>query len=173
MQYDVLIGEHTRKVVVQRAGAAWTVTVDGTVYDVDAARVDGAMLSLLVGQRGVAGPSRSVPAVVVSGKMPGALAVHVNGRQLPVTISESGRARRRGAAAAGAGPQRLTAPMPGKVVRVLVALGDDVEAGQGLVVVEAMKMENELRAAKAGRVVSVSVIEGQSVDAGAVLAVVE
>ena len=63
--------------------------------------------------------------------------------------------------------------MPGKVVRVLVAPGDAVEAGQGLVVVEAMKMENELRAAKAGRVVSVSVTEGQSVDAGAVLAVVE
>ena len=173
MQYDVLIGEHTRKVVVQRAGAAWTVTVDGTVFDVDAARVDGATLSLLVGQVGVAGPSRSVPAVVVLGKMPGALGVHVNGRQLPVTISESGRARRRGAAAVGAGPQRLTAPMPGKVVRVLVSPGDDVEAGQGLVVVEAMKMENELRAGKAGRVASVSAVEGQSVDAGAVLAVVE
>ena len=63
--------------------------------------------------------------------------------------------------------------MPGKVVRVLVAPGDAVAQGQGLIVVEAMKMENELRAAKAGRVASVSVVEGQSVDAGAVLAVVE
>ena len=59
------------------------------------------------------------------------------------------------------------------VIEVMVAPGDTVEAGQGLVVVEAMKMENELRAAKAGRVTSVSVTEGQSVDAGAVLAVVE
>ena len=63
--------------------------------------------------------------------------------------------------------------MPGKVVRVLVAPGDQVAARQGLVVVEAMKMENELRAVRAGRVASVAVIEGQSVDAGAVLAVVE
>ncbi len=173
MQYDVLIGERTRNVVVQRAADAWTVTVDGQAFDVHAARVDAAILSLLVGQRGAPGPSRSVPAVVVSGKSPGALGVHVNGRQLHVTITESGRGRRRGAAAVGAGPQRLTAPMPGRVVRVLVGPGDVVEPGQGLVVVEAMKMENELRAAKAGRVVSVSAVEGQSVDAGAVLAVVE
>ena len=173
MQYDVVIGERTRKVVVLRVGEAWRVTVDEVPYEVQATRVDGALLSLLVGQGGAA-PSRSVPAVVVSGKAAGALGVHVNGRQLAVAISESGRSRRRGGAAAhGIGPLRLTAPMPGKVVRVLVAPGDAVEAGQGLVVVEAMKMENELRAAKAGRVVSVSVTEGQSVDAGAVLAVVE
>ncbi len=173
MQYDVVIGTRTRKVLVLRAGDAWRVTVDDVTYEVQATRVDRALLSLLVGQ-GSARPSRSVPAVVVAGKAAGTLGVHVNGRQLAVTISESGRARRRGGAAApGAGPQRLTAPMPGKVVRVLVAPGDAVEAGQGLVVVEAMKMENELRAAKAGRVASVSVVEGQSVDAGAVLAVVE
>ena len=84
------------------------------------------------------------------------------------------RSRRRiGAGADGAGPQRIVAPMPGKVVRVLVKPGDAVEARQGLVVVEAMKMENELRAARAGTVAAVSVVEGQSVDAGAVLAVVE
>lgn len=173
MQYDVVIGERTRKVVVLRVGDQWRVTVDDATYEVQATRVDGALLSLLVGQ-GPATPSRSVPAVVVAGKAAGALGVHVNGRQLAVAISESGRSRRRGGAAAhGTGPQRLTAPMSGKVVRVLVAPGDAVEAGHGLVVVEAMKMENELRAAKAGRVASVLVVEGQSVDAGAVLAVVE
>ena len=63
--------------------------------------------------------------------------------------------------------------MPGKVVRVLVKPGDEVKARQGLVVVEAMKMENELRAARDGRVRDVGVAEGQSVDAGAVLLVVE
>jgi biotin carboxyl carrier protein len=173
MQYDVVIGERARKVVVLRVGDQWRVTVDDATYEVQATRVDEALLSLLVGQ-GADTPHRSVPAVVVSGKAAGVRGVHVNGRQLHVTISESGRSRRRGGAAAhGAGPQRLTAPMPGKVVRVLVAPGDAVAAGQGLVVVEAMKMENELRAAKAGRVASVSVAEGQSVDAGAVLAVVE
>ncbi len=148
-------------------------TVDGTPFEVDAARVDGALWSLLVGG-GSGVPSRSVPAVVVPGRTRGELGVHVNGRQVLLAISESGRARVRGGAAApGHGPQRLTAPMPGKVVKVLVQPGDLVEAGQGLIVVEAMKMENELRAAKAGRVASVAVTEGQSVDAGAVLAVVE
>lgn len=173
MQYDVTIGERTRKVLVQRDGEAWLVTVDGTPFAVQAARVDAALWSLLVGDAG-GRATRSVPAVVVPGRAAGELGVHVNGRQVRLTVGESGRGRTRGGPAAhGKGPQRLTAPMPGKVVRVLVAPGDTVEAGQGLIVVEAMKMENELRAAKAGTVASVSVSEGQSVDAGAVLAVVE
>lgn len=71
------------------------------------------------------------------------------------------------------GPQVLTAPMPGKVVKVLVAEGDEVEEGQGVVVIEAMKMENELRATKAGVVVGVSVSEGQTVEGGAELARIE
>ena len=98
MQYDVVIGERTRKVVVLRAGEAWRVTVDDVPYEVQATRVDRALLSLLVGQ-GAAIPSRSVPAVVVAGKAAGTLGVHVNGRQLAVTVSESGRARRRAAIA--------------------------------------------------------------------------
>ena len=69
--------------------------------------------------------------------------------------------------ASGAG--QVVAPMPGRVVRVLVAAGDDVAARQGLVVVEAMKMENELTAPRAGRVAEVAVVEGQSVEAGRLL----
>jgi biotin carboxyl carrier protein len=174
VHYDVVIGERTRKVIVQRAGEAWRISVDGATFAVHAARVDSFVWSLLVGDGEAGGTTRSVPAVIVPGKARGELGVHVNGRQVLLSIAESGRAQaRRGPTAHGSGPQRLTAPMPGKVVKVLVAPGDTVEAGQGLVVVEAMKMENELRALKAGRVVSVSVAEGQSVDAGAVLAVVE
>jgi biotin carboxyl carrier protein len=63
--------------------------------------------------------------------------------------------------------------MPGKIVRLLVAPGDAVEPRQGLVVIEAMKMENELRASRAGRVKSLKVAEGQSVDAGTLLVTVE
>jgi len=70
------------------------------------------------------------------------------------------------------GPQRIDAPMPGKVVRVLVKQGDSVEEGQGLVVVEAMKMENELKSPKAGVVRELHAQEGQPVEAGAKLAVV-
>jgi biotin carboxyl carrier protein len=71
------------------------------------------------------------------------------------------------------GEQSVKAPMPGRVVRVLVAAGDEVSVGQGIVIVEAMKMENELRAPKTGRVKNVSVSAGTSVDAGKVLVVIE
>lgn len=71
------------------------------------------------------------------------------------------------------GRQNIVAPMPGRVVRVLIQAGDDVAAGQGVIVVEAMKMQNEIKSPKAGRVVEVRVAEGATVNANQVLAVVE
>jgi biotin carboxyl carrier protein len=71
------------------------------------------------------------------------------------------------------GRQTLTAPMPGRIVRVLVKAGDEVREGQGLVVVEAMKMENEMKSPKGGKVVEVLVSEGQTVEGNAKLCVVE
>ena len=82
-------------------------------------------------------------------------------------------AGRRGAGAGTEGPRPVKAPMPGRVVRVLVEVGDEVDAGQGVVVIEAMKMQNELKAPKAGRVVRVGVAVGDTVGLGDVLAVVE
>ena len=174
MQYEVTIGTRTRRVLVQRAGTQWRVTLDGTPHLVHAARIDEATLSLLLAGAEGTPAVRSVRAVVAPRIAGGDLDVHVNGRHVAATVRSAGAGRRRAGASDGAGgPQRIVAPMPGKVVRILVAAGDTVTARQGLVVVEAMKMENELRAARAGRVVSVAVAEGQSVDAGAVLAVVE
>jgi biotin carboxyl carrier protein len=97
--------------------------------------------------------------------------VHVDGHAIPVSL-EGRRGRRKGALAGGDGEQRILAPMPGKVLKVLVKPGDEVAARQGLVVVEAMKMENELTAARAGVVREVSVSEGASVEAGRLLVVV-
>jgi biotin carboxyl carrier protein len=71
------------------------------------------------------------------------------------------------------GRQQLTAPMPGKIVRVLLSVDEAVASGQGVVVVEAMKMQNEIKSPKSGRVVEIRVNEGDTVDAGQVLAVVE
>ena len=71
------------------------------------------------------------------------------------------------------GRQSIVASMPGKVVRVLVALGDEVEAGQGLIVVEAMKMQNEMKAARAGRVIALSAAAGATVIAGEILVTIE
>ena len=95
------------------------------------------------------------------------------GRTVAVVVN--GRTRRRGGTedAGRDGVQSVTAPMPGRVVRILVSPGDTVAARQGVVVVEAMKMENELRSPKAGTVREVSVTTGTSVEAGRVLVVIE
>jgi biotin carboxyl carrier protein len=80
--------------------------------------------------------------------------------------------RNRAGAAEAEGRQQVVAPMPGKVIRVLVATGDEVQAGQGLMVVEAMKMQNEIRTPKSGTIERVPVREGQTVNAGEVVAIV-
>jgi len=92
--------------------------------------------------------------------------------QLDVTISDPSR-QARDSRAVAAGPERIVSQMPGKVVRVLVAEGDEVEAGAGLVVVEAMKMENEIVAEKGGKVTKVAVAPGEAVEGGALLLVIE
>ena len=81
--------------------------------------------------------------------------------------------KRSGGAAGAQGRASILAPMPGKVVRVLVGIDDQVVAGQGIVVVEAMKMQNELKAPRDGRVTAILVAEHDGVNAGAVLAVIE
>jgi biotin carboxyl carrier protein len=95
----------------------------------------------------------------------------VAGHAVPVALANR-RRRARAMLGAGNGDQRVVAPMPGKVVKVLVAVGDSVEARQGLVVVEAMKMENELTVSRAGIVAKIEVTEGTSVEAGRLLLVV-
>jgi biotin carboxyl carrier protein len=98
--------------------------------------------------------------------------VVLNGHRFEIEVHDprrwAGQSSRRG----GGDVESVAAPMPGKVVRVLVAAGDTVEAGQGLLVVEAMKMQNEMKAARAGRVITVTVAEGATVTAGEVLATI-
>jgi biotin carboxyl carrier protein len=99
--------------------------------------------------------------------------VTIGGRRLRVELEDPRRASRKSSGRRTEGPLQVTAPMPGKIVRLLVAPGDEVTAGQGLVVMEAMKMQNELKAARPGRVVAIPVHEGDTVGAGAVLAIIE
>lgn len=103
---------------------------------------------------------------------PAALVVVIDGYRFEIEVRDPRRFARRSAGAGGEGVQTVAAPMPGKVVRVLVAAGDSVEAGQGLLVVEAMKMQNEMKAARAGSVLSISAREGDTVAAGEVLATI-
>lgn len=186
MTFEVAVGERVRTVSVVRKGAVLHVELDGTLHIVDARRVSESVISMLIQRDGIAAPSRSVDAAFAhasgaaraaqTAAASGDFDVHVAGRTVPVEIRPAGsfgRQKKAGSGGSGSGPQRVVAPMPGKVVRVLVKAGDEVKARQGLVVVEAMKMENELRAARDGRVRDIAVTEGQSVDAGAVLLVIE
>lgn len=184
MIFEIAIGDTLRTVGIVRKGGMLHVDLDGRTHIVDARRISDSVVSMLVQVDGASAPSRSVdaafavqqPARRSPGEGGGDFDVHLDGRTIPVQIRAAGSFGRQNNAAAGApatGPQRVVAPMPGKVVRVLVKPGDDVKTRQGLVVVEAMKMENELRAPRDGRVRDVAVAEGQSVDAGAVLLVVE
>ena len=106
----------------------------------------------------------------VTARPNGEYLIQFPGVDVPVVVD--GRRRRQGqAAGAGKGEQRIVAPMPGRIVKVLVKPGQSVSARQPLLVVEAMKMENELRAPRGGTVAEVRVAEGSSVEANAVLVV--
>lgn len=175
MTFEMAAGNAAHTVSVTRKGALLHVAIGGRTVVVDARRVGEMTLSLLVAAEGAPALVQSVDASLAAQRTAGGFDVHMAGRTIPVQVRQAGGFGRQktAGAAAGAGPQRIVAPMPGKIVRVLVAAGEAVKARQGLVVVEAMKMENELRAARDGRVREVSVREGQSVDAGAMLLVVE
>lgn len=170
MQFDLEIGGRVRRILVERRDGRVQVAVDDRRFAVDHRALGGDRWSLLVEEGG--GVVTSVEAAVLARPGSAALEVTVDGVAMPATLV-SAFGRRAGEAAAGVGPQQVTAPMPGKVLRVLVAPGDAVEPRQGLVVIEAMKMENELRAGRAGRVTAVRVVAGQSVEAGAPLVLVE
>ena len=103
----------------------------------------------------------------------GCVIVFIDGHRFEVEIRDPRRWSRQSGRQGVEGRLNVVAPMPGKIVRLLVAEGDTVEAGQGLLVVEAMKMQNEMKAPKAGRVVSLTAREGATVAASDVLAAIE
>ena len=111
--------------------------------------------------------------IVVREAPDGALDVHVNGNHYVARVSDPRRLSRKRGGTLLEGRQNVLAPMPGKVVRLLIAVGDEVTAGQGLMVVEAMKMQNEIKSPKAGKIVAIAVAEGVPVNPGQVLLSVE
>jgi biotin carboxyl carrier protein len=170
MRYEVEIGGRLTQVVVTRQGDGYAITVDGRARQVDAARIDAHTLSLVVDGRW------SSEVSIAAQPAGGRIDVHIGAIPIAVTLNGRRRWGRKGEGAGsgpGSGPQRLVAPMPGKVVRVLVKAGDAVAARQPVVVVEAMKMENELRASRDGTVAEIHVREGMSVEAGALLLVIQ
>jgi biotin carboxyl carrier protein len=163
MIFDATVDGLTMRVEVRGGDGKYRVTVDGRPRDIDARETGRHFLSLLV-------DGRSREAGIE--KAPGGYTVVLEDDVVQVDLQDASRSASAPVRKVS-GPARVTAPMPGRIVRVLVVPGEDVVAGQGLIVVEAMKMENELKAPRAGRVQGVPAREGQPVDTGALLVVLE
>jgi biotin carboxyl carrier protein len=171
-RFEVVVGGRVHSVHVEPADGPTRVRVridDGDVIVVDAAVVGSPNAATTWSIRDVATGIVSTAAVTLGSSGDGETVVA--GHAVPVALANR-RRRARAILGAGNGDQRVVAPMPGKVVKVLVAVGDSVEARQGLIVVEAMKMENELTVSRAGTVAKIEVTEGTSVEAGRLLIVV-
>ena len=160
-----LAGETVPIEVTGEAGRYRVIVGDDAGSDVDARQVAEGIWSILIG-----GASH----IVDVSEEDGVSLVEVDGESYSIRVEEETRyiIRTRGGKV-GAGGQVLKAPMPGKVVLVEVQVGQIVAAGDGLIVLEAMKMENEFRAAAAGTVVEIRVEAGQAVNLGDVLVVIE
>ncbi|GAC1679504.1 MAG: acetyl-CoA carboxylase biotin carboxyl carrier protein subunit [Candidatus Acidiferrum sp.] len=155
----------TRLVEFARAEERWQVTLDGQRVDADPVEVAPNTFSILL--HGRAYEMRVSPAV------DGSLMVQTATREFSVEVLDPRAWRGRHPSAEAEGRQQIVAPMPGKVVRLLVKEGDMVDVGQGLLVVEAMKMQNEIRSPKNGRIERLIAKEGQLVNAGETLAWVD
>ena len=166
MKYTTIVDGREQVVEVLPRENGYLVVVGDRALDIDAFQLQGVALSLIVG-------SGSYRCDIEQGR-DGKVSVLVGESVYPLEILDERKLRLRRAAGKFTleGPQRVDAPMPGKVTRVLVKVGDEVQEGQGLVVVEAMKMENELKSPKAGKVSELHAVEGSAVESGAKLVVV-
>jgi biotin carboxyl carrier protein len=166
MTYDIVVDGQNHRVELTRGERNWLCKMDDQLFEVDAALTARDVMSLLLGG----------DAFEVKRERPLAGDVHmvIGSECYAVQVQDARSLHTRRARGVGdAGSQRITAPMPGKIVRVLVAETDRVKAGQGIIVVEAMKMQNELRSPKDGRVQRVLTSEGSTVNAGDTLVVIE
>ena len=162
MKLSVRVRDHVHDVVVTRQNGHYIVEIDGRPHVVDSHKLENNFYTLVTDER----------SYEVSVERDGeAYKVRRGAAQLDVTISDPSRQARATLATDG-GPEKVVSQMPGKVVRVLVAEGDEVEAGAGLVVVEAMKMENEIATVKGGKVTKIAVAQGEAVEGGALLLIV-
>jgi biotin carboxyl carrier protein len=161
MLFEVTTAGESARIEVRESQGRYRVSIGEKMLELDLVRIGDHELSLLVD-----GTSHDVTLE----KTPEGFAVVLRGDRFDVEIKDAVKGAVLGRAASG--PLKLTAPMPGKIVKLLVAPGDFVEAGLGVLVMEAMKMENELKAGRAGTVQEIKVKEGQAVEMGALLAVI-
>jgi biotin carboxyl carrier protein len=168
MKLTADIDGQTYALELQRAGTRILAAVDGRHYELEARETEAGSLLLIVGGRVYECRADAQP------QPGGTREVQVGEELYQVTLIDLKRLRNApGAGAAAGGRVQIKASMPGKVVRLLVEAGAPVEAGDGLVIVEAMKMQNELKSPKSGKVVEIHTQMGATVNAGEVLITVE
>lgn len=169
MMLEVEVDEGMRRLELERDGAGYVVRTEGRAIAADLCELTPGVLSLLIEGRSYR--CVLVPSLVssVDQRM-----IAIRGREYRVGVTDPRSLReRRKRSGVGNGKLLIKASIPGRVARVLVAAGDEVNAHQAILVIEAMKMQNELKAARDGRVAEVRVAAGDTVAAGQVLAVLE
>ena len=165
MTYEVIVGGKARRLELEKAAGGWACRLDGQPVPIDAVITRRDVLSLLVN-----GHAYEIKREQTATD----LHLWVGRSRFAVELRDprSLRSRQR-AAGDEKGPRKVLAPMPGRIVRLLAAENSEVEAGQGIVVVEAMKMQNEIKSPKKGTVKKVLATSGAAVNSGDVLAIVE
>ncbi len=164
MTYDIPIDGKNYRLDLNRAEGRWSCRLDGREVEVDAVLARPGVLSIRIGNQ-----AYEVKCERVAGEM----YLWVGSARFAAEVRDPRSLCGRARAVEDHGPKKLTAPMPGKIVRMLVSQGDEVEAGSGVLVVEAMKMQNEIKSPKKGTIQKILVSEGAAVNAGDVLAIVE
>jgi acetyl/propionyl-CoA carboxylase alpha subunit len=164
MIYDIAIDGRNHRLELKRADGRWTCNLEGREIEVDAVLARPDVLSLRIGNKAYE---------VKCERVGSDLHLWVGSVRFAAEVRDPRSLRGRIRATDDHGPKKLTAPMPGKVVRVLAREGETVESGAGILVVEAMKMQNEIKSPKKGTIQKVLVKEGAAVNAGDVLAIVD
>ena len=165
MKFDITLhaasegSEHHLELRAAGAGGP-SVLVDGVAAEADWTEITPGVYSIILGGRPYEAHVTTRPDAADSCR------VKVGAREFVVEVRDPRARRNKESAGLREGPQELLAPMPGKIVKVLVSENQQVDAGEGLVVIEAMKMQNELRAPRAGRVERIYVVEGAGVETG-------
>ena len=165
MIYEVTVGGSTRRVELIRGESGWRCKLNGHEFPLDVVSTGEGTLSVLINGKSYEIKQETTATetnIVVDHQRFDAIVR--DPRSLP---------SRRGTDSGVEGVKKITAPMPGKVVRILAPAGTEVEAGQGVLIIEAMKMQNELKSPKKGIVKKLNVTPGSAVEAGQVLAEVE
>lgn len=164
MTYDIAIDGKSYRLELNHVEGRWSCRVDGREVEVDAVLARSNVLSLRLGNKAYE---------VKCERVAGDIHIWVGSQRFAAEVRDPRSLRARSRVADARGAKKLTAPMPGKVVRILLDPGSVVEAGAGILVVEAMKMQNEVKSPKKGTIQKILVAEGTAVNAGDVLAIVE